>query len=77
MLTKQFDDVLPTFSYARVSEAVMPNLRFVIAALSALFAGYLGGVISRPAPLVAAFSPLSVLGTAAPMIDLSACWLVD
>jgi hypothetical protein len=49
----------------------------VIAALSALFAGYLGGVISRPAPLVAAFSPLSVLGTAAPMIDLSACWLVD
>jgi len=26
MLTKQFDDVLPTFSYARVPEAAMPKL---------------------------------------------------
>jgi hypothetical protein len=58
-------DVLPTFGYTRVPEAAMPKLRFAIAALAALFAGYLGGVISRPAPLVATLSAL-------PVPDL--CW---
>jgi hypothetical protein len=71
MLTKQFDDVLPAFGYARENrEAIMPNFRFVITALAALFSGWLVGAISRPAPLVATPSPLSALETAAPGI----CW---
>jgi len=42
MLTKQFDDVLPAFGYARENrEAIMPNFRFVITALAALFSGWL------------------------------------
>ena len=69
MLTKQFDDVLPAFGYARENrEAIMPNFRFVITALAALFSGWLVGAISRPAPLVATPSPLSAL----PVLDL--CW---
>jgi hypothetical protein len=50
VLTKQFDDVLSTFSYAPVSEATMSKLRFIITAIAALLAGYLGGTILRPAP---------------------------
>jgi len=52
----------------------MPKLRFVITALAALLAGYLAGVISRPAPLAAVPSMPSKLPelekTAAPVI----CW---
>jgi hypothetical protein len=67
MLTKQFGDVLPTFSYARENrETTMLKLRFVITALTALFAGWFIGAISRPAPLVATPS-LAV-------VDLSTCW---
>jgi hypothetical protein len=62
MLIKQFDDVLTTFGYARENrEAAMPKLRFVITALAALFAGYLGGAISRPAPPLTTLSALPVL----------------
>jgi hypothetical protein len=69
MLTKQFNDVLPALGYTRGNrEAAMPKLRFWITALTALFAGYLGGAISRPALLVATPSPLSAL----PVLDL--CW---
>jgi hypothetical protein len=50
----------------------MPKLRFVIAALAALFAGYLGGARSRPALLVAMPSSVPTLpaleGVAAPEI---------
>jgi hypothetical protein len=70
MLTKQFDDVLPAFGYARETrEAVMPKLRFAITALAALFVGWLAGVISRPVPLVAVPSLLRAL-EAVPVI----CW---
>jgi hypothetical protein len=72
MLTKQFDDVLPTFGYAEeIRQTAMSKLRFVITALAALFAGYLDGVISRPAPLVAT---LSVLPALPAVIGLSVCW---
>jgi len=76
MLTKQFDDVLPTFGYVHGNrEAAMLKVYWwFAAALAALFIGWLVGVISRPAPLAAVPSMPSKLPalekTAAPVI----CW---
>jgi hypothetical protein len=48
----------------------MPKHRFVITALAALLAGYLGGAISRPVPLAAEPSMPSKL----PQVSPDLCW---
>ena len=67
MLTKQIDDVLPTLGYEEETRggAMLKVYWWFAAALAALLIGWLGGVISRPAP------PLTTL-SALPVLDL--CW---